>query len=82
MCKTADNKEAESVRKRIIASSGWRYVGADGVLRSELIDGNLALDKGKVGIRGRTIVIQAHPDDYESQPAGNAGERSACAVIP
>lgn len=59
-----------------------QYVGADGVLGSELIEGNLALDRGKAGIRGRTIVIQAHPDDYESQPAGNSGERSACAVIP
>lgn len=30
---------------------------------------------------GKTIVIHADPDDYISQPSGNAGERIACGVI-
>jgi superoxide dismutase, Cu-Zn family len=28
-----------------------------------------------------SIVIHAKADDYNSQPAGNAGDRIACAVI-
>ncbi|HYH01825.1 MAG TPA: superoxide dismutase family protein [Bacillota bacterium] len=30
---------------------------------------------------GHTIVIHQNPDDYRSQPAGNAGKRLACGVI-
>ena len=30
---------------------------------------------------GRTAVIHRMPDDFESQPAGNAGEKIACGVI-
>lgn len=32
-------------------------------------------------IIGRTIVIHAMPDDFRSQPAGNAGTKIACGVI-
>ena len=32
-------------------------------------------------IAGRAIVVHAAPDDYASQPAGNAGARVACGVI-
>ena len=30
---------------------------------------------------GRTVVIHSHPDDFQSQPAGNAGIKIACGVI-
>ena len=30
---------------------------------------------------GRTVVIHSGPDDFRSQPAGNAGEKIACGVI-
>ena len=30
---------------------------------------------------GKTIVIHGGPDDFTSQPAGNAGEKIACGVI-
>ena len=32
-------------------------------------------------IVGRTAIIHLHPDDFHTQPAGNAGEKIACGVI-
>lgn len=32
-------------------------------------------------IIGRTVVIHSEPDDFHSQPAGNAGRKIACGVI-
>ena len=32
-------------------------------------------------IFGRTVVIHSDPDDFRSQPAGNAGKKIACGVI-
>lgn len=32
-------------------------------------------------IMGRTVVIHSGPDDFRSQPAGNAGTKIACGVI-
>ena len=32
-------------------------------------------------IIGRTVVIHSNPDDFHSQPAGNAGKKIACGVI-
>lgn len=32
-------------------------------------------------IIGRTVVIHSEPDDFHSQPAGNAGNKIACGVI-
>ena len=32
-------------------------------------------------IIGRTVVIHSKPDDFKTQPSGNAGEKIACGVI-
>lgn len=32
-------------------------------------------------IVGKTVVIHSDPDDFHSQPAGNAGKKIACGVI-
>lgn len=32
-------------------------------------------------IIGKTVIIHAAPDDFTTQPAGNAGEKIACGVI-
>ena len=50
------------------------------------VDGQLSTqatlgDGGSNDILGRGLIIHADPDDYASQPTGNAGARLACAVI-
>ena len=36
---------------------------------------------GPSSIVGRGLIVHVAPDDYKTQPTGNAGARSACAVI-
>lgn len=36
---------------------------------------------GPASIVGRGLIVHAQPDDFKTQPTGNAGARSACAVI-
>jgi Cu-Zn family superoxide dismutase len=58
-----------------------QYVGEDGVLRAQVFNVMVTLDEGDAGIVGRSLMIHGGTDDYESQPAGDAGDRYACAVI-
>ena len=41
----------------------------------------LQVTSGANGILGRSVVIHADPDDYQSQPAGNSGKRVGCGII-
>jgi Cu-Zn family superoxide dismutase len=36
---------------------------------------------GPASIVGRGLIVHVEPDDYKTQPTGNAGARSACGVI-
>ncbi|MCL2877265.1 MAG: superoxide dismutase family protein [Acidobacteria bacterium] len=53
---------------------------ADGNARLNVLLTSLEIT-GEHGILGRGLIIHADPDDYVSQPTGNAGVRVACAVI-
>lgn len=44
----------------------------------------LAVETGRFRVEdviGRSLIIHAGPDDFRTQPAGNAGEKIACGVI-
>lgn len=41
----------------------------------------ITVSPGPASIVGRGLIVHADPDDYRSQPTGNAGARLACAVI-
>ena len=69
--------------------SGERHAGDMPALRADA-SGNAKLDTeldimtvapGPASVVGRGLIVHADPDDYKTQPTGNAGARLACAVI-
>ena len=53
---------------------------ADGTATLERTDPSMKLD-GPDGVIGHAVVVHANPDDFKTQPTGNAGGRVACGVI-
>lgn len=41
----------------------------------------VSIGSGSADIVGKGLIVHRDPDDYKSQPAGNAGPRIACAII-
>jgi superoxide dismutase, Cu-Zn family len=41
----------------------------------------VSIGSGPADLVGRGLIVHAQPDDYKTQPTGNAGARIACAVI-
>ena len=57
------------------------HVPSSGKLRVEVLNQSVNLGMGLLGGEGTAIVIHQGPDDYVSNPAGDAGPRIACGVI-
>ena len=66
-----------------------RHAGDLPSLKSDA-DGNATLNveldiitvsPGPTSVVGRGLIVHVQPDDFKTQPTGNAGARSACAVI-
>jgi Cu-Zn family superoxide dismutase len=55
-------------------------VPANGKIKAELLAPEATLDQ-LMDADGAALVVHAKPDDYKSQPAGDAGDRVACGVI-
>ena len=41
----------------------------------------ITVNAGPASVVGRGLIVHVQPDDYKTQPTGNAGPRLACAVI-
>ena len=71
------------------SGSGERHAGDLPSLRANKEGrGNVQVDldiitvgPGPASIIGRGLIVHADPDDYKTQPTGNAGARIACGVI-
>jgi superoxide dismutase, Cu-Zn family len=55
--------------------------GKNGRARIDVELSGLTVAPGASSVIGRGIIVHADPDDYKTQPTGNAGARIACGVI-
>jgi len=60
-------------------------VKKDGMVEAEIVNPRVTLKEGEANSlfqeEGTTLMIHEDPDDYTSQPAGDAGDRVVCGVI-
>jgi superoxide dismutase, Cu-Zn family len=96
-CRIADNFESAGGhlaggREHGVGAGGGPHpgdfpnvnVGQDGILKVEFFTDRLSLTEGEAPLMdmdGSAVVVHADPDDYASQPSGEAGDRIACGVI-
>ena|GEM_PF-130745 len=55
--------------------------GDDSIGRFEFRTQAMVLDSGTNSALGRSVVVHADPDDFETQPSGGSGDRIACGII-
>ena len=66
--------------KRHEGDMGNIEAGSDGTATIDYTDAGLGF-QGAKSILGRGVIVHANPDDFKTQPTGNAGGRLACGVI-
>jgi len=54
---------------------------AQGRVDAQFQVAGIAIGSGATDIVGRGLIVHAMPDDFKTQPTGNAGARIACGVI-
>ncbi|MEO8387397.1 superoxide dismutase family protein [Polaromonas sp.] len=54
---------------------------AGGVARFSFESKTISVGSGATNIVGKGLIVHRDPDDYKTQPTGNAGPRLACAVV-
>ena len=54
---------------------------AQGVAKIDFTSTSLTLKPGATSIVDKGLIVHRDPDDYKTQPTGNAGPRVVCAVI-
>lgn len=54
---------------------------ASGVARFSFESSTITIGAGANDVVGKGLIVHRDPDDYRTQPTGNAGPRLACAVI-
>ena len=54
---------------------------ANGNAEATLMLDGVTLGTGPADLLGKAVIVHAKPDDYTTQPTGNAGGRVACGVI-
>lgn len=73
---------APSSMKRHLGDMPNIKADASGAAAIDLTIERATLDAdGANSLMGRGLIVHADPDDYESQPSGNAGARLACGAI-
>ena len=55
--------------------------GKDGRAKVDVMLDVITVGAGPASVVGRGVIVHADPDDYKTQPTGNAGARIACGVI-
>ena len=55
--------------------------GKDGLAKVDIELDVISVAAGPASVVGRGLIVHADPDDFKTQPTGNAGARIACGVI-
>lgn len=54
---------------------------ANGNAEATFMMEGVTVDTGAAGVMGKAVIVHTQPDDYKTQPTGNAGGRIACGLI-
>jgi Cu-Zn family superoxide dismutase len=77
---TAKPHASREAAERHVGDLGNLKADPYGLARVEFVDKNLSLE-GPYSIIGKAVILHEKPDDFTTQPTGNAGGRLACGVI-
>jgi Cu-Zn family superoxide dismutase len=77
---TKDIHGSPESKHRHVGDLGNLVANEEGIAEYKLVDTDSTLN-GPHSILGRGLIIHAQPDDYTTQPTGNAGARIGCGVV-